>query len=176
MPSTTQTYPADAIIIRQGDPADTYYLITEGSVTVRIPDGEVAALTAGQGFGETALLDEPRNATITTRTPVAVLEISRADFLAALSTNPKATKPPPPSPPPASPPCNKTHNQGRSHPPPTSTRCRLRGWGRTGEGIMPDEHPNAETEAHGFRSGLTDAAAAKPAPEDKPGRCRGAQR
>lgn len=73
------------VIFRQGDEGDYFYLIQRGNCTVsRHVDGAdtiVAELTAGQSFGEEALLSKaPRNATVTMNTDGVLLRLSKQDF------------------------------------------------------------------------------------------------
>ncbi|QEG43069.1 FAD-dependent oxidoreductase [Roseimaritima ulvae] len=84
-------FEAGEIIFRQGDLGDALYIILNGEVDVIIESEDtshvVAVLTAGDYFGELALLnDHHRSATIQCKTPVDVLTMHRADF-AALTTN-----------------------------------------------------------------------------------------
>lgn len=77
------------VIIRQGDTGDYYYLIEQGRcVVTRDVAGssvELAELTAGEAFGEEALVaDKPRNATVTMRTDGVLLVLSKAEFNALL--------------------------------------------------------------------------------------------
>lgn len=60
-----KTFPRGSVLFRQGDQADAFYVIVEGSVGV-VKDGRpIAKLVAGEFFGETALLfTEERTATI----------------------------------------------------------------------------------------------------------------
>jgi len=63
-------YPPGVVIIRQGDPADRFFIIVKGRVEVlnHHPGGHdihVGALAAGQYFGEVGLLQrQPRTATV----------------------------------------------------------------------------------------------------------------
>jgi protease PrsW len=82
--------PAGTTLMRQGESADTFYLLQRGRVVVRRDtdgtpgkptDDVVAYLGPGDCFGEAALLtDAPRSATVETVEPAQVLELSRADF------------------------------------------------------------------------------------------------
>ena len=77
--------PGEAVV-RQGDPADRFYIIARGEarVTRRDPDGrevELATLEPGQYFGEIGLLaDTPRTATVRAATGLEVLALDRAAF------------------------------------------------------------------------------------------------
>jgi HlyB family type I secretion system ABC transporter len=74
-------------IVRQGDPADAFYVLTRGRArALKIKgDGEeipLAVLKPGDSFGEAALAEGgTRNATVRCSTAVDVLRIDRADFL-----------------------------------------------------------------------------------------------
>jgi MFS family permease len=78
---------AGQTIIRQGDPADRFYIIEDGSFTVtqQAADGSVAQLrTMGpdEVFGEIGLLSEaPRSATVTAASDGTLLELDGPDFL-----------------------------------------------------------------------------------------------
>jgi CRP-like cAMP-binding protein len=75
------------IILRQGDPGDFYYVITEGRAQVVLEDRsrnqeeELAQLGVGRGFGEEALVSgEPRNATVRALTRCSLMRLSSAAF------------------------------------------------------------------------------------------------
>ncbi len=75
------------VIVRQDDPADSFYLLTHGrarALKVKA-DGEeipLGALKPGDSFGEAALADGGmRSATVRCSTAVDVLRIDRKDFL-----------------------------------------------------------------------------------------------
>jgi CRP-like cAMP-binding protein len=82
---------ARQVIIRQGDPGDYYYLIKSGrfAVTRKMADGRVqpvAELTAGQAFGEEALISKlPRNATVIALEAGTLMRLSAEDFEALLA-------------------------------------------------------------------------------------------
>jgi putative ABC transport system ATP-binding protein len=70
-------------VIREGDPGDKFYLIRQGSVSVRkgADQVEVARLNEGDFFGETALLTgQPRNASIVTLSDTTLYTLSKDKF------------------------------------------------------------------------------------------------
>ena len=80
------TVPAGEAVFGQGDHGDRFYAIAEGEAGVTIDGEELAALSAGDWFGEIALLrDVPRTATITARTDLDLLALERDDFIAAVT-------------------------------------------------------------------------------------------
>jgi CRP-like cAMP-binding protein len=89
----TETWAAGALIIREGDPADAFYLVDRGSVDVTKatqPSGPpLATLIAGEWFGEAGLLQQaPRNATVTAGPDGAVLRVLPGDaFLAMVAAS-----------------------------------------------------------------------------------------
>jgi len=77
----------EEIILRQGDPGDFYYVVTQGECAVlrADPPGSEAKLVerirAGGGFGEEALVSgEPRNATVKAISRTRMARLSAADF------------------------------------------------------------------------------------------------
>jgi general stress protein 26 len=81
----TVTVEAGAVIVRQGAPADKFFIIVDGEVEVVRggDDGEeaLATLSSGQFFGEMAILrDMPRTATVRALTPTTLLTMARGDF------------------------------------------------------------------------------------------------
>ncbi len=83
----TLRFPAGAVIVRQGDPADRFYIITRGFVEVvrHTPDGRevvVNRLGEGQYFGEIGLLHGGRRiATVRAVDAVEVLALDRETFV-----------------------------------------------------------------------------------------------
>lgn len=79
-------YKPGEIILRQGDPADMFYIITLGHAEVvsRRPDGEdlvLARLGAGEWFGEMGLLlGSPRTATVRAVGDVEAMGLAREHF------------------------------------------------------------------------------------------------
>jgi nitroimidazol reductase NimA-like FMN-containing flavoprotein (pyridoxamine 5'-phosphate oxidase superfamily) len=82
----TVEYEPGATIVRQGAPADKFFIIVDGEVTVLRDDGHggeapVATLRRGQFFGEIAILqDTPRTATARAASPVTLLTMDRSVF------------------------------------------------------------------------------------------------
>ena len=81
------TYPPGAVIVRQGEPADRFYILLKGQVDVVLErdGGEVviAQLVNGQFFGEAGLLQGGRRTATVRATPsaeVIVMALERAMF------------------------------------------------------------------------------------------------
>jgi len=82
--------PAYTRIVREGDRADSFYLMLEGTAVVRPPGKRPVKIGVGEFFGELALLDNsPRSATVEAQTEVQVASIGRSDFLRMLEHEPK---------------------------------------------------------------------------------------
>lgn len=76
-------------IVRQGERGDRYFLIDEGEAEVFVDGALVRRQGAGEAFGEIALIrDVPRTASIRARTPMALWELDRDDFLVAVAGHP----------------------------------------------------------------------------------------
>jgi ATP-binding cassette subfamily B protein len=75
------------VIVKQGDPANSFYVVTRGrarALKVKPEGGEIplGVLKPGDSFGEAALAEGgTRNATVRCSTAVDVLRIDREDFL-----------------------------------------------------------------------------------------------
>jgi len=75
--------PAGGIVVTEGDPGDSIFLIAEGSVRVLVVGGhgrplEIRRLDAGDFFGEVAALSgRPRSATVVAVADCGLLEIER---------------------------------------------------------------------------------------------------
>ncbi len=87
------SFDAGEAIVRQGDPADALYILSEGEVEVRsrgetdAPEHHLRNLEAPAYFGEIGVLAAiPRTATIITTTRCRCLRIEGADLLDALET------------------------------------------------------------------------------------------
>jgi hypothetical protein len=86
----TQSYSINEIIVREGEPSDRFFLITNGIVAVKKimktgPDQIFAYLLRGNTFGEVGILEnKPRSATVTAISNVEALIFDRTDFLKIL--------------------------------------------------------------------------------------------
>jgi putative ABC transport system ATP-binding protein len=81
-----EPFPANQVVIREGDAGDKFYLIREGTVSVRRGNQEVAVLSDGNFFGELALMyGQPRNATVVTKEKSVLYSLSQEQFKAAMS-------------------------------------------------------------------------------------------
>ena len=93
----TVSYEAGEIIVRQGMPADKFFIIVDGEVTVLRDEGEgplpLAALRRGQFFGEIAILrDTPRTATVRAATTVTLLTMDRGTFRSLIAQSLSTTQ------------------------------------------------------------------------------------
>jgi MFS family permease len=77
---------AGAEIVREGDRGDRFYLVEAGELEVVHGAARVRRLTAGDHFGEIALLrGTARSATVRAVTPSRLLRLESGDFLAAVT-------------------------------------------------------------------------------------------
>jgi hypothetical protein len=75
-----------AVIVRQGDAGDRFFIIDDGIVEVEIDGKPSSDMTGGQAFGEIALLrDVPRTATVRAVTEARLFTLDRSPFLAAIT-------------------------------------------------------------------------------------------
>ena len=76
------------VIIRQGDVGEEFFLISEGTVEVMREGRDVAALGAGDFFGEAALITgEPRNATVVASDDLDTYVLGKTEFRAAIEAS-----------------------------------------------------------------------------------------
>ena len=76
-------------IIKQGEEGNEFFIIGEGAVDVIRDEEHVATLGVGDFFGERALLtDEPRNATVVSKSDVETYRLGKLDFRNALEASP----------------------------------------------------------------------------------------
>src|SRR3954464_10346272 len=89
-------FPPAEVIVREGAPGVSMYIIKSGLVEVRKKDPAtgidflVAQLSAGAAVGEMSLLTgKPRSATVSTVQPTVVFTLTRADFRNLLTQHPE---------------------------------------------------------------------------------------
>lgn len=93
-----QRYPAGATIVRQGDPADRFYVISDGQVEVvrERPDGadlRIATLGENEYFGEIGIMTGgPRVATVRALTSVTLLAFEAGAFRELLARSESGRK------------------------------------------------------------------------------------
>lgn len=91
--ATVRTYRRGERIVTQGQPGDSFFVLVKGRVAVSIlsPEGRevvLSALSAGDCFGEMALLDEaPRSATVTAAERSELAVLTREAFFELLKGN-----------------------------------------------------------------------------------------
>lgn len=93
--ATRHVVPARALLFRQGDAGDLFYMIHSGKVEIFTGDAEneqpLNMLDAGAWFGELALIDgEPRSASARTLTHSVLVTLPKAEFLWLVTTYPLA--------------------------------------------------------------------------------------
>lgn len=73
--------PSGRVLTEAGQTGNEFAFIVSGTATVTHAGTEVAVLSAGDHYGEMALLDDgPRTATITATTPMTLAVVGRRDF------------------------------------------------------------------------------------------------
>ena len=89
-------YAPGDMVIREGDPGDSVFLIATGSVRILVMGGhgqpfEIRRIEAGDFFGEVAALSgRPRTATVVAATPCEMLEIDRSSLDTLVALRPAA--------------------------------------------------------------------------------------
>ena len=90
-----RTYPANAILINEGDQSDSLYVLLEGRVKVYASDADgreviLNILEPGEYFGELSLVDDaPRSASVMSMGPVRLMMITKSEFKQCLAENPE---------------------------------------------------------------------------------------
>jgi CRP/FNR family cyclic AMP-dependent transcriptional regulator len=80
---------AGRVLVEQGKPGHEFFLIVDGTATVRRNDRKIASLGEGQYFGELSLLDRgPRTATVVATSDMRVLVLGQRGFLGVLDEVP----------------------------------------------------------------------------------------
>jgi ATP-binding cassette subfamily B protein len=91
----SERLPARRIIFQEGDPADKFYIVVQGTVEMTTPDSAgqeqiLAVLQDGDSFGENALLsDIPHAVTVRTRIPSLLLSLQRELLWRLMDTVPQ---------------------------------------------------------------------------------------
>ena len=89
-----RTLPSNAVLIRQGEPGTSMFVILEGAarVSVAVADGgirDLAVLAGGDIVGEMSLMTgAPRAATVTSLTSIRVLEVTKESIEVLLKATP----------------------------------------------------------------------------------------
>ena len=91
--ASARAFPKNAVILNEGDRTDSLYIILEGRVKAFVADADgkevvLSAQGAGEYFGEMALDEGPRSASIMTLEPSRFLIVPKADFKDFLLKNP----------------------------------------------------------------------------------------
>jgi CRP-like cAMP-binding protein len=82
--------PEGRVLVREGDFGSEFFVIDSGTAEVTRGDARLAELGAGDFFGEMALLEEERrNATVTAKTPMTLIVMTRANFRSLDRTAPQ---------------------------------------------------------------------------------------
>ena len=90
-----EEFEAGAVLIKQGDLSEKFYIIFRGSLDVLKLDsegneGRIAILDEGDHFGEIAVINHvPRNATVRARKKSTCLSLNRTHFMALVQNNPE---------------------------------------------------------------------------------------
>ena len=80
---------AGETIFKEGETAQELYVIKSGQVEIRLGNRLLATLEANDIFGEMALFDStPRSATAVAKTDVALVPVSKKDFVTLVSRAP----------------------------------------------------------------------------------------
>jgi len=81
--------PAGKVLVEEGRIGQEFFIIVDGKATVTRNGRKVATLSAGDHFGELALLDRrPRSASVTSTTHLDVLVMSQRQFNGLLESVP----------------------------------------------------------------------------------------
>lgn len=87
------TAESGSILCQEGTAGDAMYLILTGEADIRKGQQLITVLSAGEVFGEMAMLTgAPRSATVIARTPMELYELKQADFNAVLARTPQLSQ------------------------------------------------------------------------------------
>ena len=90
---TRRSVPRGAVVIVEGDPTDSLYIVISGRMRVLMSDADgkeviLATLGPGEFFGEMGLIDDsPRSATVVAMEPCELIVINKRDFKKCLEEN-----------------------------------------------------------------------------------------
>ena len=90
---TRRSVPRGAVVIVEGDPTDSLYIVISGRMRVLMSDADgkeviLAILGPGEFFGEMGLIDDnPRSATVVAVEPCELIVINKRDFKKCLEEN-----------------------------------------------------------------------------------------
>lgn len=89
-----RSYQAEEVIVREGSTGTALYIILSGTARVEREGGTIGQLSAGDFFGELALIEEhPRSATVVAATPTECLLFPAWEFTALLNEHPEVAVP-----------------------------------------------------------------------------------
>lgn len=81
--------PAGKVLVEEDSPGHEFFLILEGTATVKRGGRKIATLGPGQYFGEMALLDRgPRSATVVADNDMTLLVLGQREFSGVLDEIP----------------------------------------------------------------------------------------
>jgi CRP-like cAMP-binding protein len=91
---TPTSVPAGKVLIRQGDAGREFFIIMNGTATVRRDGETIATVGPGDHFGEIAVLGNhvPRTATVTAITPMELEVLTPAELMAMLDHAPQIAR------------------------------------------------------------------------------------
>lgn len=85
----TRTYPAGAVIVREGEPGGDLFIVLEGEVSIEQHGLPIATVGVGGHIGEMGLVDAgPRSASVRAQTPIRAMVITRDDALGLMQREP----------------------------------------------------------------------------------------
>jgi CRP-like cAMP-binding protein len=77
------------VLIKEGAPGREFFVFAEGSAEVRRNGRKIDTVGVGDFVGETALMtDHPRNATVTTTSPIVALVVTKRNFQRLVDESP----------------------------------------------------------------------------------------
>lgn len=90
---TVKTFPKNAVLVVEGEPAESLYVVLEGSLMVYVDDEdgkivELSRVEPGQYFGELMLGSAVRTASVRTTSPSKLCIVRRPDFENLLRQSP----------------------------------------------------------------------------------------